>query len=351
MPPTASPYGGTLLNSVAVTVRAEVLRHCQSALEGWRDLTLDDVDMDDPKGFSSFTMAVRPRPRVDPPAVFYRRLSDKENAILDHAAERAVFLALSEAGVAARCYHYERAFRIEALYSGRALTAADLREPDILRGIGRKLARLHALTPPPLPADDFWTMLHLRVAPLARRTLIDRRAELPAHEQPMCEALLPILEPETAARVRAFLPPDEPVGFSHCDTYHGNVFLTDDGEVHLLDFEFSCRNVRAFDFSNLFAETVMIHGLADYPHFDIGPPPYTSDHVATLVEAYVEAAGRPAAGVDRLVAQTLRLIPLSDYMFSMAALPLALEPVQKIRFVPYAVRRFERFLATELPAR
>ena len=32
-------------------------------------------------------------------------------------------------------------------------------------------------------------------------------------------------------------------------------------------------------------------------------------------------------------------------MYAMAAIPLALQPVQRIRFIPYAHQRFHRFLA------
>jgi hypothetical protein len=35
---------------------------------------------------------------------------------------------------------------------------------------------------------------------------------------------------------------------------------------------------------------------------------------------------------------------VSDYMYAMAAIPLAVHPVQKIRFIPYAHARWNRFL-------
>ena len=47
---------------------------------------------------------------------------------------------------------------------------------------------------------------------------------------------------------------------------------------------------------------------------------------------------------DRLVREALGMVCLSDYMYAMAALPLAVEPIQKIRFLPYAHARFRRFL-------
>ena len=37
------------------------------------------------------------------------------------------------------------------------------------------------------------------------------------------------------------------------------------------------------------------------------------------------------------------MLPLSHYKYAMAALPLALEPIQKIRFIPYAYQRFMKF--------
>ena len=75
--------------------------------------------------------------------------------------------------------------------------------------------------------------------------------------------------------------------------------------------------------------------------------------------AWVDADGRgtvdvddPATGrkigtvPDMGAAETRRAIMLSDYMYAMAALPLALEPIQRIRFLPYSHQRFHRFLDT-----
>ncbi len=38
------------------------------------------------------------------------------------------------------------------------------------------------------------------------------------------------------------------------------------------------------------------------------------------------------------------MLPMSDYKYAMAALPLAVDPIQKIRFIPYAHQRFAKFL-------
>jgi hypothetical protein len=48
---------------------------------------------------------------------------------------------------------------------------------------------------------------------------------------------------------------------------------------------------------------------------------------------------------DRLVGQTRRAIMASDYMYAVAAVPLAVKPLQKIRFLPHSSQRFARFVA------
>jgi thiamine kinase-like enzyme len=332
----------------AATRRDEVLTRCQAALPSWRGLTTADFDFDPPKGFSSFTMGVRARRPLDPPAVLYRHLEGKENAILDPDTEERVFLLLGDMGIAAPCLHSAADHRIETFYQGRTLTAEDVFDPDIQRGIANELYRMHQLDPAGLPDRTFFELLPEHWGELARPVLGERESTLPADEQALCSGLEALFDPETVAKAMRCLPTSEPV-FCHNDTYHGNVFLLDDGSVRLLDFEFSCLNHVAFDFANLFAETVMEHGLAEPPHFRIADPRFTDDDLGSLIGYYLDnrsfadAASR-ADELRRLVAETRRALMLSDYMYAMAALPLALAPIQKIRFIPYAHQRFAKFL-------
>lgn len=336
----------------AADLRHDVLARCRDVLPGWRELAVDDVDFDDPKGFSSFTMGVRPRLDVEPPAVLYRHLDGKENAILDPEAERDVFLLLGEHRIAAHCHHADDTCRIEAFHVGRTLTRDDVFDADIQRGIAGELHRLHQLSPPNLPDEPFFELLHRRWQGLGRPVLTDRRGELPAGERALCDELLTLYEDETIVKVRRHLP-DRPPVFCHNDTYHGNVMQLTDGTIKLLDFEFSCLGHVAFDIANLFAETVMRHGFDEPPHFRIAEPTFDDDDLARFVGAYLDHerfanADARRVEVDRLVAETRRAIPVSDYMYAMAAIPLALQPIQRIRFVPYAHARLRRFLDAPL---
>jgi thiamine kinase-like enzyme len=327
---------------------ARVLATCQRHLPAWRDLSVDDVSFTGPGGFSSFTVAVRcRRPGVQPRGVFFRRLRGKENAILDFEAERQVFLALGEAGIAARCVAYERDYRLEALYEGRSLTAQDLRDAEVLRGIAGELHRFHGLRPAGLPGDTFFERLHRRWGALARRVLEEQLGAFPDHERALCEPLRAIYADATRRMVERCVPDAAPV-FCHNDTYHGNVFELASGRIKMLDFEFSCLGQRAFDFANLFAETTMRHGLAEPPHFALAEPDFGEAEIAQLVGYYLDC--EPDLGADEraerhanLVRETLELVPLSDYMYALAAIPLAVAPIQRIRFIPYASQRFDRF--------
>jgi thiamine kinase-like enzyme len=330
-------------------VLESVLARCQSALPDWRGLTVDNFDFDPPKGFSSFTMGVRAKRDLDPPAVLYRQLAGKDNAILDFERERATFLLLGEHGIAAHCYHYDDICRIEQFYCGRTLTAADVFDADVQRGIADQLFRVHQLRPAGLPERTFFDLLHERWGEMARSVLGDRRGAFPPDERALCDELADIHSAATIAKVRRCLP-DRPPVFCHNDTYHGNVMLLDDGAIKLLDFEFSCLNHIAFDFANLFAETVMVHGLTEPPHFDIAEPVFTDADLGSLIGCYLdnaefESPDARSSELDALVGETRRALMLSDYMYAMAALPLSLEPIQKIRFIPYAHRRFRKFLA------
>jgi thiamine kinase-like enzyme len=326
----------------------DVLDRCRAVLPQWRMLSSDDFEWDEPKGFSSFTMAIRCLRDVDPPAVLYRRLEGKENAILDFATEREVFLLLGEHGLAARCLHYDNTCRIEEYYDGRTLTPADLKDSAVLKGIASELFRFHQLEPDNLPDRTFFELLHDKWGPLARKVLEDQMHLFTLDEQAMCVELREILSEETAQKVQRCLP-SSVLAFCHNDTYHGNVMMLNDSTIKLLDFEFSCLNHPAFDFANVFAETVMEHGHPEPPHFSVADPAYTREDIEVLVGHYLDC-GRlsgeaRAAELARLVGETQDMIMLSDYMYAMAAIPLAVHPIQKIRFIPYAHARWNRFLA------
>jgi len=331
-------------------MKEEVFKKCQGVFPEWTAMSSEDFEFDDPKGFSSFTMGIRSSKPAQPAAVLYRHLDGKENAILDFETEKEVFLTLSRHEIAANCHHYDDSCRIEAFYQGRTLTMEDLWKPENLRQIANQLYRFHQLRPPSLPDKPFFELLLAKWGRIAKRVLEDEIDKFPENEREMCIELREIYSPETMQKVRSCLPGDELV-FCHNDTYHGNIMKLDDGEIKLLDFEFSCLNNKTYDFANLFAETVMRHQLPDYPHFKIVEPEFGDHELGMLINFYLDNANFENEALreqefQKLLRQTRLMLMMPDFKYAMASLPLAVEPIQKIRFIPYAHQRFNKFLAS-----
>ncbi len=294
-------------------------------------------------------MGIRCSKPVHPAAVLYRHLEGKENAILDFEIEKSVFLTLGENDIAASCHFYDRSCRIEEFYTGRTLLPADLFEPDILRQIADRLYRLHRLRPKGLPQRPFFDMMHEKWGRLAQQVLEGDLSLFPDDEAALCQSLRDLYSSDTLTMVKRCLPDDE-LTFCHNDTYHGNIMKLDSGEIKLLDFEFSCLNHRVYDFSNLFAETVMQHKQAEYPYFRITEPEFSDRELGMLIDFYLDNASygsteQRSEAYDKLLRDTRLTLILSDYKYALAAIPLAVEPIQKIRFVPYAHARFNKFKA------
>jgi thiamine kinase-like enzyme len=331
-------------------MKVGIFKLCQNLFPGWSAHEMEDFEFDNPKGFSSFTMGIRCKRPVNPPAILYRHLEGKENAILESEAEKEVFLTLGKNDIAANCLHYDPNFRIEAFYHGRTLTREDLIEPENLRQIADQLFKLHQLRPPSLPDRAFFEIVHEKWGDIARRVLEQEVDKFPANEREMCAELRQIYSAETIQKVRQCLPDDE-LTFCHNDAYHGNIMMLESGHIKLLDFEFSCLNYKAYDFANLFAETVMRHQQADYPYFRIAEPEFGDEELGMLIGFYLDNAVFDSDELrsrefQRLLRQTRTMLMMSDYKYAMAALPLAVQPIQKIRFIPYAYQRFKKFLQT-----
>ena len=329
-------------------MKTEIFAQCQKLFPEWAALSETDFNFDDPKGFSSFTMGIRSQKAVEPTAVLYRRLEGKENAILDFETEKEVFLTLGEHGIAAHCHHYDETCRIETFYQGRTLLAEELFEPENLRKIANELYRFHQIRPPSLPQKMFFELLHDKWGKIAKHVLEERIDVFPPDERRLCEELQEIYSSETFEKVKQ-CQPDGELTFCHNDTYHGNIMKLDSGEIKLLDFEFSCLNNKAYDFSNLFAETVMRHQQPNYPYFKIAEPKFSDHEFGMLIDYYLdninfETQEAREKEFRKLLQDTKIMLMMSDYKYAMAALPLAVEPIQKIRFIPYAHQRFTKFL-------
>ena len=143
--------------------------------------------------------------------------------------------------------------------------------------------------------------------------------------------------------------PEGELTFCHNDTYHGNIMKLKDGEIKLFDFEFSCLNNKCYDFASLFAESVIKHKQEEYPYFKIESPEFGDKELSILINFYLdnctfESEEERKKEFKKLLQGANDMLLLADYKYAMAAIPLSLDPIQKIRFIPYAYQRFNKFL-------
>jgi hypothetical protein len=326
---------------------AAIFKKCRQYFPSWQGLSIDDFTFDPPKGFSSFTMGIRANQPSIRPLFSIAAWRAKKTPSLILRRKKRFFLPLGST----------TSPRIVTSTSGNFgwrlfITAVPCKQQNCsnrksCRKSRVELYRFHQLSPPELPQTLFWDLLFAKWGALAQVVLEEQLAAFPANEQEMGEALREITHPDTLALVKKCLPDGE-LSFCHNDTYHGNIMRLENGAIKLLDFEFSCINYKAYDFSNLFAETVMQHQQAEYPYFRIGEPQFGDHELGMLINFYLDQAP-PTAAAERektfaqLLADTKRMLIFSDFKYALAAIPLAVEPIQKIRFIPYAYQRFLKF--------
>ncbi len=96
----------------------------------------------------------------------------------------------------------------------------------------------------------------------------------------------------------------------------------------------------------------MRHQQPEYPYFCIAEPEFGDHELGSLINFYLDNAvfENPEAReieFQKLLRDTRMMLMMSDYKYAMAALPLAIDPIQKIRFIPYAYQRFTKFLKAQ----
>jgi hypothetical protein len=85
-------------------------------------------------------------------------------------------------------------------------------------------------------------------------------------------------------------------------------------------------------------------------YFRIAEPEFGDHELGMLINFYLDNADFESQEsrqkeIEKLLHDTNRMLMMSDYKYAMAALPLAVDPIQTIRFIPYAQQRFNKFLA------
>jgi ethanolamine kinase len=280
-------------------------------------------------------------------SVLVRLYGANTELMIDRRRDTAAFRLLSERGVGPRYWGQFPTGRVEGYIKARPLLPEEMGHPAYAPGIGRALAKMHAMDIPAhesMPKEEpcLWKRLYEWM------DLVDELSFPEGHEH-KATALAAIGHHGGAARMRkelewlkTVLPLDSDravpvtldagtmseeqvracelasrfasdVVFCHNDLLSGNLIVMSEQDasldksaprdVHLIDFEYGSFNFRGWDWGNHFCE---------YAGFDFDLDkwyPETDDQKHAFLKAYV-AQSNPA-----LVAEVEKLSPAAQHAF------------------------------------
>ncbi|EFJ52542.1 choline, partial [Volvox carteri f. nagariensis] len=230
---------------------------CTRLLKGWSDLQAQDMQVSRISGgISNLLVKVEPPPPLQPVAVKVRVFGDKTELLIDREAEKHLLLRLNQAGFGALVVGLFGNGRIEQFLTAKTLTPEEMSDPRFIPHIARRLRAFHDLkmdaeaaataaaaaasAPNPTGWDSMFCWLAMAEGlsfahDPAKQAVYDKvdframRTELTALRE-MCERV-------GSTRV-----------LCHNDLLAGNILL------QFIDFEYSCRGPRGFDWGNHFNE-------------------------------------------------------------------------------------------------
>ncbi len=253
-----------LTNSACVLQNAiSILNFIQKYLSFWMILTAADVKMTRVGAAMTNTVFIisHEDEHVEPKKMLLRVYGEGVDYILDRKQELDWFAKLSDLGIGPKLYAAFKNGRLEEYVESETLNPTTMREPKISQLIATSLARFHSTvkrdsTSEPEP------ILFKRLESWSKNSIYAFEALLTENSSsPDLQEIqsLGVMSEDFALETlvnwrnqsAAFVTP---LVFSHNDLQHGNILLTAEGNIVLIDYEYGGVNYAAFDIANHFCE-------------------------------------------------------------------------------------------------
>ncbi|CAG2162907.1 unnamed protein product [Oppiella nova] len=168
-----------------------------------------------------------------------------------------IALLVSQTGLGPQLYGMDPSAQILRYYKHRTFDIQDLNDPNLLRELAQKLARVHALPAPVAHNENYIEMLVHNNAKLITAEFVSQLTSLCSRHQ--CHHLMGFDIRREIAYMTDYIArnsTDSPVVFSHNDFRGGNVLVTEGSGLVLTDFDHSSYGWRGFDFGEFFASFI-----------------------------------------------------------------------------------------------
>ena len=185
------------------------------------------------------------------------RVFGAKGVISDEARhkENVVFAKLAQANIAPKFLARFRNGRVEAWRKARNLLLDEMRDPDVMTGVAKAMAAMHAFELNRNARPTLWNVVsywigRVRQLKAEKETFRARISSIDV-DYYMCEF-------EQIKSLLSDIYAKSPIVFCHNDLLAGNILLSLDErrEVSFVDFEYSEYNPRGFDIGNFFCEAM-----------------------------------------------------------------------------------------------
>ena len=140
------------------------------------------------------------------------------------------------------------------------------------------------------------------------------------------------------------------VVFSHCDLQEGNILLYE-GQMHMIDFEYSDVMNRGFDFGNCFAECTMCYHISNFPGFTLNPDDFPNlQQQEAFCLAYAKAADMLSGNRDKdlklihaLTKQARKYVLASHLHWVLWSIIMSERSTINFGYLEYALARLDQF--------
>eukprot|EP00178_Gracilaria_changii_P027537 TRINITY_DN886_c0_g2_i1.p2 TRINITY_DN886_c0_g2~~TRINITY_DN886_c0_g2_i1.p2 ORF type:complete len:348 (-),score=42.90 TRINITY_DN886_c0_g2_i1:935-1978(-) len=162
------------------------------------------------------------------------------------AEENQVFAQLAREGIAPALLAVFGNGRVEQFFDARPITLDEMTTDVVCYGVAKAMAHMHSFRPSGIDTEPrVWDVIDTWFKEALR---LPERQELAAQfDLPQCLSWLKTVR----KRLEKY---NSAVVYAHNDLLCGNILLSEQNEVKIVDFEYGSFNYRAFDIANFFSE-------------------------------------------------------------------------------------------------
>ena len=276
----------------------KALLKCQAYLDhsSWKNAMLEDISLETLTGGLTNKLYICTNKKSDssPCKVLIREYQMDLSDVCPREQEVLVFALLADRNIAPPLYGVWPEGRLEGyIENSRPLSTLELSEPINIEQIGTRMGEIHSVNLPIVKQRNWLDQLFQK---WLRKALDLLRNPQSIKDERKIKLLTEINNSRNLVDDVQWVistleaHPDMDVVFCHNDGQELNALKLPNGEIQMIDFEYSSYNFAAYDIANCFCEWTYGYDAPEYPYFWSNHTYYpTEDQQHEFVKAYLVA--------------------------------------------------------------